>query len=199
MYRGKHMNGKQISSRRRPLKWNRSFVLVLAVVMLVVGVVGGSLAYLVDNTGAVENTFIAAKVTCTINEPGWKDGNEVKENVTVTNTGDTDAYIRSAIVATWVDADGHIASSVPVSGTDYNLLIGADWTQADDGYYYYNQSVDPYDPDSDEDTTSPLIISVTPVHGKAPDGYTLCIDIIADAIQSNLGDNAQAAWTAAAK
>ena len=52
---------------------------------------------------------------------------------------------------------------------------------------------------SDEDTTSALITSVTPVPGKAPDGYTLCIDIIADAIQSNLGDNAQAAWTAAAK
>ena len=46
-----------------------------------------------------------------------------KKNVTVTNTGNVDAFIRAAIIVTWKDSAGNIAATVPVEGYDYNLKL----------------------------------------------------------------------------
>lgn len=61
-----------------------------------------------------------------------KDGNPykftaydgTKSNLTITNTGNTDAFIRASIIGQWLedvlDKDGHVIESVPVFGfTDY--------------------------------------------------------------------------------
>lgn len=174
MNNGKYSTKK---NRKRRLIWSKQFVLLCAVVMLLIGVIGGSLAFLTTNSNAVENTFTPGKVSCTINEPKWTDGDIVKSNVTVTNTGNTDAYIRAAIVVTWVDASGNKAPQVPVPDTDYTLDIGDDWRTFNDGYYYYNATVAP------SGTTTNLIDSCKVIKGNL-DGYTLCVEILADAIQS---------------
>lgn len=86
-----------------------------------------------------------------------------KTDVTITNTGNTDAYIRAAIVGQWLDEEGN-----PVFGfTDYTAgkvilvdswyqdqfvnetynqgkftgLPGNNWVKGDDGYYYYTAIV----------------------------------------------------------
>ena len=112
MYQGNYTNQRR--PRRRKL--NRSFVLLVSCLALLVSVTG-TLAYLVTNTPDVVNTFTPGKVSCTVEEPGWQNGNTVKQNVTIKNTGNTDAFIRAAVVATWVDEAGKI-SATPVESSD---------------------------------------------------------------------------------
>lgn len=171
MKNGKYSN----KNRKRRLRWGKEFVLLCSVVMLLIGVVGGSLAYLIAEGGSVENTFIPGKVSCSIQEPGWSDGETTKSNVTVKNTGNTDAYIRAAIVVTW-EKDGAKAPVAPVLGTDYTLVINtAAWTK-NGSYYYHNTAVAP-------DKETEVLINSCTVTGTYED-YTLCVEILADAIQS---------------
>lgn len=182
MYQGNYTNQRR--PRRRKL--NRSFVLLVSCLALLVSVTG-TLAYLVTNTPDVVNTFTPGKVSCTVEEPGWQNGNTVKQNVTIKNTGNTDAFIRAAVVATWVDEAGNI-SATPVESSDYTLQIdNSSWTELN-GYYYCNISVAP------NASTPVLITEASPFAGKAPSGYTLCIDILADAIQSKPDSVVQECW-----
>ncbi|MBQ6185340.1 MAG: hypothetical protein IJK48_05680 [Bacteroidales bacterium] len=88
-----------------------------------------------------------------------------KQNVAITNTGNTDVFIRAAIVGQWLDESGN-----PVFGfTDYTKgtilvaswyqdqfgenaehkqgqftgLPGTNWVEGNDGYYYYTEPVAP--------------------------------------------------------
>ena len=94
-----------------------------------------------------------------------------KDNVTITNTGNTDAYIRAALIGQWLDEDGNpvfgftdyatgdvalVASWYQdqfVNGTfiqgkftglpGYNGTASTyhNWTKGEDGFYYYNNIV----------------------------------------------------------
>lgn len=134
---GKHLakSDKHAGKRKFPLT-------LLALVLVVAMAVGGTAAYLLTNTGAITNTFTPAAVPISINET---INGTTKTSVTVTNTGNTDAYIRVAIVANAVDADGNIvagtAPAYEVDTTKWDLV---------DGYYYYKGVVAP------EGTTAPL-------------------------------------------
>lgn len=178
------------------MKLNRKkgILLLTAAVLILVCGVGGTLAYLITQTAPVTNTFTPAHVTSEVNEPGWEDGNTVKSNVSITNTGNVSAYIRAAIVITWKDKDGYTTMpTVPVLGQDYELEINAnDWSQSD-GYYYYKDKV------AAGGSTTNLIIKCES-KGTYTDGRSLCVEVIGSAIQAEgMGaNNAQAAFAAAA-
>lgn len=179
MYQGKHIprDSRRAPRKNRRFRWNRQFVLLVSILALLVGIVGSSLAYLITQTGSVENTFQPSKVTCEIQEDFSQGGSE-KKNVQVKNTGDTDAYIRAALVFTWVDSQGNIAP-VAVKESDYVLVLGTGWSaKQTDGFYYYKTSVAP------GEKTSNLVDSISRVEDAAPEGYTLCVDVIADAVQA---------------
>lgn len=165
---------------------NTKTMLVLAMVMLVLAcAVGGTIAFLIDTTDTVTNTFTPARVTCQVVEGNFTEGvSTTKENVRIQNTGNTDAWIRATVVANWVDGNGKI-----VAPCEVNLGEVSGWTQKD-GYYYYNQIVSP------TDTTSNLITRYTPTGG--PEGAHLEMTIVCQAVQSNLGNTADAAFTNAA-
>ena len=159
-------------------KTKRILLLALVVAILACGV-GGTIAYLITNTGSVVNTFQPAHVTSSVNEPEWRDGNTTKSNVTITNNGNVSAYIRAAIVITWKDAYGKTMPAQPVAVTDYTLSINAaDWTQEEDGYYYYKEAV------AAGGTTSNLINSCSPIYTNYTDGRQLCVEVIGSAIQA---------------
>lgn len=182
MYQGKHIprDSRRAPRKNRRFRWNRQFVLLVSILALLVGIVGSSLAYLITQTGSVENTFQPSKVTCEIQEEFSQGGSE-KKNVQVKNTGDTDAYIRAALVFTWVDSQGNIAP-VAVKESDYVLVLGTGWSaKQTDGFYYYKTSVAP------GEKTGNLVNSITRVENFAPEGYTLCVDVIADAVQAKGG------------
>lgn len=169
--------------------------LVVSILLVLTVVIGGTLAYLVTHTGSVKNSFTPAEVTCSVNET-FK--NNVKSEVSIENTGDTNAYIRAAIIVTWQDEKGNIAAQ-PVKDTDYSITLkykgngddnNSNWLRGSDEYYYYSQPVV-------VDTCTDILIGKCElVDGvTAPDGYHLCVEIIADAVQSEPAQAVIDAWS----
>ncbi|MFR5864809.1 MAG: hypothetical protein ACLUFV_06380 [Acutalibacteraceae bacterium] len=108
-----------------------------------------TVAYLQTQTEPLENQFTPAKVSCKVEET-FEDN--VKSNVTIQNTGDTDAFIRVAVVANWVQTDENssvtsVYAQQPVAGTDYTLTLADDvnekWLKDSNGFYYYKDAVQP--------------------------------------------------------
>jgi len=166
-------------------KKNRKIFCIAAVCLCVIAcTVGDVYAYLMDKTDPLSNEFVPAKVSCDVEE-NFLDG--VKSSVKVRNTGNIDAYIRTAVVATFVSEDGKVHSSAPVENVNYSITWGTDgWVKGTDDFWYHTKPVAP------EETTTSLIETA---HGvSAPEGYRLHIQILATAIQSVPDDVVQEAW-----
>lgn len=180
MLRGEHESPK---SRRN----NKSAILIVSLVLLLVAAVGGTVAYLQVASGRVINTFTPAEVEIMPTESVDEDS---KSNIKFQNKGNVPAYIRATLVIYWKDKDDNI---VPKPGTG-SVAIGAvqaGWTEVD-GIYYYATPVDP------GDWTGIMLAPITITY---PDGYTCHIDVHAEAIQADGWgdgvDTAQEAWAAA--
>ena len=183
---------------------NKKFIVITAVALLLFVTVGSTLAYIFTNTNPVENEFTPSKVACAVVENGGdpvsgavqNTGTE-KTNVQIKNTGDTDAYIRVAVVANWMSADGTKVWAQKLEDNDYQIsynLGDNGWIDGGDGYYYYTKPVKP------GKMTDILINSATqtvtgPV-GTDGTQYYLSIEIVASAIQAEgMGaTSAQEAW-----
>ena len=163
----------------------RSLVLVVSVLVLLLAVAGGTLAWLTAQD-SVNNTFTPAHVTCTVEETF--NGTE-KTNVQIKNTSDIPAYIRAYIVVTWKDSTGNVYGQKPVAGTDYKMSINTNkgWTQKD-GYWYCNTAV------ASGGFTPVLIDSCTSNNSAPNDNYNLSVEIIAEAIQSSPAEAVGTAW-----
>lgn len=184
---GKHVSPGRYSKQKRRLRWRKEFVLLCSIAVLLVGVIGGTMAFLVDDTPPLENNFTYDQVSCSINEE--MSGNE-KSNISVKNTSTTEAYIRAEVVVTWQDNDGNVYGKTPVEGTDYSISsLGSGWSYcATDGYYYCTSPVA-----SGADTPE-LFESITQIGSNPAEGYTLCVEILADAIQSSPARAVEQAW-----
>lgn len=179
------------NTRKRRLKWNKKFVLLVSIAVLLVSAVGGSLAYLFTDTVTIENSFAPGNIELEIVEPGWDADQSVKRNVTIKNNGNTDARVRVMLVATWQNANDEIYPSAPVIGTDYTIkwdetgaLDGPDssaWSGPVNGWYTYVSDVIP------GASTSILFAECKAVESRVPAGYSLVVDIIAEAIQADGG------------
>ena len=113
----------------------RSSLLVILAIAIVFSA-GVTIAYLTDNTEPLTNTFTPSKVPPDITEV-VESG--IKKSVTIRNTGDTDAYIRVAVIANTVNDEGKITG--PANVDDY---LGAEGWTKEGSYYYWNKPVAPY-------------------------------------------------------
>lgn len=129
MYQGKYNQQHQQRRKRRRKQNNKPLLLLACLVLIFALATTGTLAWLITNTGAVQNTMVPASVPITINETV---NGTTKSAVTVTNTGNTDAYIRVAIVTNAVDEDGNVIAGTPPT---YNVDT-TNWTQIGNYYYY---------------------------------------------------------------
>ena len=188
MYHGKHSVSRAGRAPRRP-RMSRTALVLAAVVLVLGAAIGGTVAWLATHTPGLTNTFTPGEVKCTVEET-FENG--VKSDVKIKNTGNTDAYIRAKVVVTWKDAAGNVyGGATPVEVTDYEISYNAtDWSAVGD-YWYCTQSVAP---DATNNLTPVLINSASPVEGKAPEGYALSIEILAEAIQSSPASAVQEAW-----
>lgn len=166
MYKGKHIANKA-------KLFERSFVLLTSLILVVALGVGFTVAYLIDNTNEIQNTFTPADVPPEVTESF--DG-YVKKNVKVQNTGNISAYIRALINVTWQDEEGNIAPEVPVYGVDYTMSAPEKGWVEHGGYWYYTQPVAP------THSTSELIPEADWI--KENGDYKLVIDIVSQTIQS---------------
>ena len=184
MYQGTYVKRRRKSRTRM----NRATVLLMAILMLIGVAAGSTVAYLIDKTSDVKNTFEYGKVSCNIEE---KFENNKKENVQVRNTGNVDAYIRAAVVVNWLDGNDNIVASVP-AGYECNLTVNTDsnskWVEYG-GYYYYTLPVAP------DDLTAGSLLTCTVKYPENPE-YTLSVEILATAVQSVPEEAVQAAWGA---
>lgn len=188
------MNGKRV------LKTNRKApVALVAILVLLCCAVAGTVAYLVTSTGPVTNTFTPASVTTQVEE---EFNGTTKSNVRIKNTGNIDAYIRTAVIVNWADAQGNV-SGTPVKDTDYVMDLNivtdekpdAPWFKGSDGYYYCKTAVKSVKQDTKNCYTPVLIKSCIKATGaQAPAGYDLQVTILADGIQSVPADAVQQAW-----
>lgn len=178
------MNGKRVMKTKQP-------VALVALLLLLCCTVAGTLAYLVDSTDPVTNTFTPASVSTEVNEDF--DG-ITKSNVTIKNTGDIDAYIRVAVVVNWADKDGNVyGGAVPTDKgdkKDYDLTLKANngWIKGADGYYYYIHPVAP------KESTTAIFEDITQLTDDPAEGYGLQITILADGIQSEPGTTVVSVW-----
>lgn len=184
MYQGKHYQKNEHVEKRSRAK--KPLAALVALVLIIGAVVGGTLAYLAARTDAIVNTFNPAKVDIRIDENF--DGS-TKKDVKITNTGDTDVYIRATYVVTWKDAAGNVYPEQPQPGDDYTIGLNPDggWYHFN-GYYYYTYPV------ASGASTGVLIDLCTPVTGRAPEGYTLSVNVLASAIQSVPAEAVGQAW-----
>lgn len=139
----------KVNKGRKPskkvIRWNRSFVVLAALLVLVLGIVGTTLAWLTDKTEDQTNTFEYAKVSCQVLED--VNSNETrKSNVRIQNTGNTEAYIRATYVVTYRDEAGNILYETLKDNWKVDLTqdINTDsWAKGDDGYWYCKTPVAP--------------------------------------------------------
>ena len=182
------MNGKRVMKTKKP-------VALVALLVLLCCTVAGTLAYLVDSTDPVTNTFTPASVSTEVNEDF--DG-ITKRNVTIKNTGNIDAYIRAAVIVNWANDAGEI-SGTPVTNADYSITYNTDangdWFVGSDGYYYCKTSVKSEKQDAKGCWTPVLIARCTQV-GTAPEGLHLQVTILADGIQTEPTSTVASVWTA---
>lgn len=178
MYPGAH--SRKDSKLRFPT--NKAAVLLLSMILLIGIAVGTTVAFLVARTEPMKSTFEYAKVSCEVTGS--------KENVQIKNTGNTAAYIRATYVVTWRDADGKVAVSVP-GGYSYTLTenLSNNWKKGTDGYFYYTSPVAPGNSTLDSLPTCNVTYPDNPE-------YTLSVEILAEAIQSEPAEAVQQAWGA---
>jgi hypothetical protein len=138
----------------------RSVALLISLAVLLTAAVGATLAYILDKTDPVVNSFTPSRVACEVTENG--------DVYTVSNTGDTQCYVRVAVVVTQQN-NGVISAVNP----KYAITPGDNWKLGTDGYYYYTKPLA-----VGEDTLG-ITVTVT-----AADGYTASVEIVASAIQA---------------
>lgn len=169
----------------------KAIVLVICLLLLGGAVIGGTLAFLTASDDAVENVFTPSKVTTSVTE-NFTDG--VKSNVKIQNTGDTEAYIRAAVIVTWQDTDGNVYGEAP-KASDYSITYNlakqenpaGQWELIGDYYYWSN-------PVAAGGSTGILITECELNEGVTPpSGYNLCVEIICSGIQAG-PDAAVNAW-----
>lgn len=157
------------------------------------------MAYLSTSTDGVSNIFRPADEK-TPNILEGDDGNPfdgiTKEKVRV-DVGATGyaVYVRAVIVVNWeenkediegkktiIGDTGIFHGDAPVAGEDYiinlNTEPSAPWFRGADGFYYHKTMI------NSEGATADLIESCQVVTGKAPDGYHLDVQIVAQTIQA---------------
>lgn len=113
----------------------KSTALIIAIVLILVMAVGGTVAYIVTHTDPVINQFTPTEAKITVVED---IENNVKNSITVRNdsTG-VPVYIRVALVANAIDDNGTVTGNAEVP----EFTLGTGWEKIGE-YYYYTYAVE---------------------------------------------------------
>ena len=160
----------------------KSLTLIISLVALCAVAVGGTLAWLFDSSGKLENKFYVPDAEIEIKEEF--DGN-VKRDVGVKNTGKTKVYVRVMLVETWRNSGDQVVAKPEDAKVIYDWGSD-DWKTGPGGYYYYTK------PLAEGDTTPNLLDSAI---CTVPEGEALLkLEVVAQAIQSIPTDAVEEAW-----
>lgn len=169
MKRGKYQKNPPAAPRKRPI------LLILCLVLTATLSVGATLAYYAVSSAPVINTFSAGSAGAEIVET--VNGN-VKEAITVKNTGDSPVFVRVRLVGYWENADGSIAAK---AAPDLTFTPGSGWVK--EGEYYYFTT-----PIAADGSTSDLLRSDLAMEAGQ------VIEVLADTVQAAPEDAVLAVW-----
>lgn len=187
---------------RRPRwfkSWRSTAVAILSAMLVVAGI-GGVIAW-TTTQDALRNSFEIGTVVPVINEDGpnedqpFMPGDTTKQNVTVSNTGSVDIYVRARVNIYWIDNAGNQLWEQPVVGTDYMLLgnIPEDtgWAKGGDCYYWISRL-------KANGETGKLIDSISQTEDQVEKdeaaGRKLIVDIDIQGIQADPASAVIEAW-----
>lgn len=153
----------------------KSTALIIAIALILVMAVGGTVAYIVTHTNPVINTFTPTNAKITVEEDIREN---YKDSITVKNdsTG-FPVYIRVALVANAIDDKGNVSGNAEVPG----FTLGTNWIQIGE-YYYYTQPV------AVNASTGDLLSAPMKLETKTQ------VIVVADAIQATPKDAVIEAW-----
>ena len=167
---------------------------IAAVLLAAAAAIGVTLGFMFKKVN-VKNTFVPAKVSCTVFEK--LDGEEVsgessigseKSDIHVQNTGNVKEYLRVRLVSYFVDANGSVSGAEPSVYPDITLNSG--WIAGENHTYYYAEPVEPGD-------VTPSLCGLFSLAQKTlQDGTTIyqVVDVFAEAVQAEPAAAAQGTW-----
>lgn len=166
---------------------SKLFGVLLSLLLVAALCVGGTLAYLKASDSPVTNTFTLADIHTHIEED--KGGNEQSKVVSLKNNNSTGpVWIRARVLVSSGTAAVNFVAAAPVTKAENTIyvVIGSDWTEGTDGYYYYKNLV------AVNGTTTPLVNGV--YAGAGVDAGTFDVIVSGEAVLGSAGGNAQAAF-----
>lgn len=189
MYKGKYERKYRKTNAqpvyRKTHHKSRLTAMAIATVMLLALAIGGTVAWLSTKDAPITNTFNPSEVACQVEESFDKTTGE-KRNVNVTNTGDTEAYIRVKLVTYRTnDAGQHIGGTATIP----SFTLGENWVEFG-GYYYYTLPVAAGEKPATNLTET---MTLTSSYSDADGGHQ-AIDVMAEAIQSGPAQAVGQAW-----
>ncbi len=164
--------------------------LIVCCAALLCAAVAATLAIILVVSDPIKNVFVTPKLDNEIIEEF--DGEE-KTSVVVKNKGNIDEFVRVTVVVNWKNEDGSVLAKT-VDKDYYTLEVNTNAWTLNGKYWYHNKSV------AKNKTTAEFLKSGTKValteKGKAnvPEGYSLSVEILADAIQAEPADAIEEAW-----
>lgn len=168
----------------------KKMALLILLLLIFTVAVGSTIAYIIERTHEVENTF--APVIVDIAPVSGPQG-----TIAVMNNGDIPAYLRAVVVVNWVavDSEGnitdHIHMDAPVEGVDYIITYDTStgmWIKRSDGFWYYKEPINA------GAKTLDLVSSITRLSEPPEDGYVLLMEIATTGIQSVPASAVEQAW-----
>ena len=113
----------------------KSSALIIALALILVLAVGGTVAYIFTQTDPVINTFTPTEAKITVDEK--TNDNQKTEIIVKNNSTGVPVYIRVALVANMIDGAGNVTGAADVP----TFTLGENWFEGSDGYYYYTEPV----------------------------------------------------------
>ncbi|MDY5101015.1 MAG: hypothetical protein SPE74_06355 [Oscillospiraceae bacterium] len=167
---------------------SKLFGVLLSLLLVAALCVGGTLAYLKASDSPVTNTFTLADIHTHIEE--GEGGNEQSKVVYLTNpsTSTGPVWIRARVLVSSGTAAVNFVAAAPETKAENTIyvVIGSDWTEETDGYYYYNNLV------AVNGKTTALVNGV--YAGAGVDAGTFDVIVSGEAVLGSAGGNAQAAF-----
>lgn len=167
-------------------KW---IFIALLLVVLTAAAIPTAQAFMFTKSQTVTNTYVPAQVSCQVSETF---NGTTKSALQVTNTGNTDVFIRVRLVSYWKDSKDN---AVARQQENVTFTLGSGWVKYGDIYYYTT-------PVAPGTSTSDLLGSDITL--KQEDGESLnannkftyhqALDIVAEAIQSRPDDAVERSW-----
>lgn len=194
------------------MKMKKALLLVLCAVLLVVGSVMGTLAYLQDTTDLIENTFTVGEVQIELTETWNTDINDDGVNdVWSAKLFPGKEYAKDPVVTVKANSEDCwlfvkvVEENNPATYLDYTYNLD-DWTELEDGVYYISVTSDDADQSwhllkGDKVTVKTNVVNADEnvegtnnVNMPVDDAAAPSISFVAYAIQAEGFTTAQKAW-----